>query len=257
MLEVHPPHGATRTWTDFCIHIATITIGLLIAVGLEQTVEYFHHRQQRQQLMAQLHAEAIKNRDSLRRDLELDAEEKWFIATQDAADHELVHFGLVSFTTPVGPCVPGKVGGGKFTVYLAPVDGVWTTARESNLVYLLPVDEAHFYVRLGHNFNLELTGRENMAAACERIFALQTRFAKPSADGATEVWSMTAEQASRLAEAAAGADVAMRSLMARVRINLAVVEYSLRENQDFADFDNSLRGIIDAVDPAQEKGPPK
>jgi hypothetical protein len=46
MLDVHAPHNAVRTWKDFFIHIAAIAVGLLIAIGLEQTVEYFHHRQQ-------------------------------------------------------------------------------------------------------------------------------------------------------------------------------------------------------------------
>jgi hypothetical protein len=46
MLDVHPAHHAASTWRDFFIHIATIVLGLLIAVGLEQTVEYFHHRHQ-------------------------------------------------------------------------------------------------------------------------------------------------------------------------------------------------------------------
>ena len=46
MLDVHPAHHAASTWRDFFIHIATIVIGLLIAVGLEQTVEYFHHQHQ-------------------------------------------------------------------------------------------------------------------------------------------------------------------------------------------------------------------
>ena len=44
MLDVHPPHEAAHTWKDFFIHIATIVIGLLIAVGLEQSVEHIHHR---------------------------------------------------------------------------------------------------------------------------------------------------------------------------------------------------------------------
>ena len=44
MLDVHPPHAPTHTWRDFFIHIATITVGLLIAVGLEQAVEFLHHR---------------------------------------------------------------------------------------------------------------------------------------------------------------------------------------------------------------------
>jgi hypothetical protein len=46
MLDVHAPHETIRTWKSFLLHLATIVIGLLIAVGLEQTVEYFHHRQQ-------------------------------------------------------------------------------------------------------------------------------------------------------------------------------------------------------------------
>ena len=43
-LDVHPAHHAATTWRDFFIHIATIVLGLLIAVGLEQRVEHFHHR---------------------------------------------------------------------------------------------------------------------------------------------------------------------------------------------------------------------
>ncbi len=46
MLDVHPPHSPTHTWKDFFIHVGTICVGLLIAVGLEQTVEYFHHQHQ-------------------------------------------------------------------------------------------------------------------------------------------------------------------------------------------------------------------
>ena len=45
MLDVHAPHSPTHTWKDFFIHIATICIGLLIAIGLEQTVEAIHHKQ--------------------------------------------------------------------------------------------------------------------------------------------------------------------------------------------------------------------
>jgi len=35
MLDVHPPHEAAHTWKDFFIHIATIVVGLLIAIGGE------------------------------------------------------------------------------------------------------------------------------------------------------------------------------------------------------------------------------
>jgi hypothetical protein len=46
MLDVHAPHESIHGWKDFFVHIATIVIGLLIAIGLEQTVEFFHHRHQ-------------------------------------------------------------------------------------------------------------------------------------------------------------------------------------------------------------------
>jgi len=36
------PHESIQTWKSFFIHIATIVIGLLIAVGLEQAVETIH-----------------------------------------------------------------------------------------------------------------------------------------------------------------------------------------------------------------------
>jgi hypothetical protein len=64
MLDVHPPHAPTHTWRDFFIHIATIVIGLLIAVGLEQGVEAIHQHRERHELMEQLdveHRQVLKN----------------------------------------------------------------------------------------------------------------------------------------------------------------------------------------------------
>jgi len=60
MLDVHPPHHAANTWRDFFTHIATIVVGLLIAVGLEQTVEYVHHRREGAELRERLHAESMQ-----------------------------------------------------------------------------------------------------------------------------------------------------------------------------------------------------
>src|SRR6185312_13999432 len=44
LVDVHPSHGPIHSWRDFFIHLATITIGLLIALGLEGYVEWVHHR---------------------------------------------------------------------------------------------------------------------------------------------------------------------------------------------------------------------
>jgi hypothetical protein len=91
MLDVHPPHQAAHTWKDFFIHIATICIGLLIAIGLEQTVEAIHHTHQRHELLDQLEAE---HRQTLK-----DAEDSitydaillnWYSARIDALDSVLL-----------------------------------------------------------------------------------------------------------------------------------------------------------------------
>jgi hypothetical protein len=64
MLDVHPAHHAASTWRDFFIHIATIVLGLLIAVGLEQSVEYFHHSHLAHQAREQLLIERTQNETS-------------------------------------------------------------------------------------------------------------------------------------------------------------------------------------------------
>ncbi len=64
MIDIHAPHERTHSWTDFLIHIATIVVGLFIAIGLEQTVELIHRSHQRHQLEADLRIEAENNRGS-------------------------------------------------------------------------------------------------------------------------------------------------------------------------------------------------
>jgi hypothetical protein len=81
MLDVHPPHEAAHTWTDFFIHIGTIVIGLLIAIGLEQAVELVHHRHQRHDLQVDLHDEADQNLQVIARDLTMVNLEPWLTSS--------------------------------------------------------------------------------------------------------------------------------------------------------------------------------
>ena len=43
-MEIHKPKAA-HSWREFLIEIGTIVIGILIALGLEQSIEAFHERQ--------------------------------------------------------------------------------------------------------------------------------------------------------------------------------------------------------------------
>jgi len=110
MLDVHPPHHAASTWRDFFIHIATIVIGLLIAVALEQTVEYIHHRHQRHQLQEDLHNEAEQNLQVIDRDLKMQNLEPWFDEATLKAGAASPHQEKIQITLPPAPCLPGSVG---------------------------------------------------------------------------------------------------------------------------------------------------
>jgi hypothetical protein len=65
LIDVHPPHEPIHGWRDFFIHLSTITIGLLIALGLEGCVEWQHHRHLVHEAQTSLHAEIQNNAKSL------------------------------------------------------------------------------------------------------------------------------------------------------------------------------------------------
>lgn len=76
MLDVHPPEHGIHGVRDFFIHLLTITVGLLIALGLEASVEALHHRGERLEAEATLREELNQNRATL-------------IAIQKQSDREL------------------------------------------------------------------------------------------------------------------------------------------------------------------------
>ena len=65
MLDVHPPHEAAYSWRDFFVHLATITIGLLIALSLEGCVEWRHHRNLVHEAETSLQREIRSNAENL------------------------------------------------------------------------------------------------------------------------------------------------------------------------------------------------
>jgi hypothetical protein len=65
MLDVHSIHAPVRAWRDFLIHIAIIVVGLCIAVGIQQTVEFFHHRYQLAEMRQVLRLEREGNYEIL------------------------------------------------------------------------------------------------------------------------------------------------------------------------------------------------
>ena len=61
MLDVHPPHKAIEGVGEFFLHLFTISIGLLIAVGIEAAVERHQHRELAAEARDTMTAEIRKN----------------------------------------------------------------------------------------------------------------------------------------------------------------------------------------------------
>src|SRR5690242_13563893 len=57
-----PIHPVAHRWRDFFVQIAAIAIGLLLALGLDRTVGYFHERHQLGQARRDLALEIEQNR---------------------------------------------------------------------------------------------------------------------------------------------------------------------------------------------------
>ena len=135
MLDVHAPHEAVHTWRDFFIHIATIVIGLLIAVGLEQTVELIHHHNQRAELNASLYSDTqktIQDTEDVARYSGLMIQ--WLNGTVNQIDD-----AIDSGKPLADPLTPPD---GDFN---APDDPAWKAARSSGLLELLSQQDIKAY----------------------------------------------------------------------------------------------------------------
>jgi hypothetical protein len=130
MLDVHPAHHAASTWRDFFIHIATIVIGLLIAIALEQTVEYFHHRHQLMEARKELSAEFDENRKILGQNLVA------VKTIQSQLDHNMAL--LREHQTSLAPFA-GKLDY-SYNLYRTP-DAVWQSIQQTGALSLMPHDE--------------------------------------------------------------------------------------------------------------------
>jgi hypothetical protein len=135
MLDVHPPHASAQTWRDFFIHIATIVIGLLIAVALEQTVEAVHHHHVRKELRESLLADARKAvKDTHDANAYTVQSGRWL-------DHRIDQVqDALTTNHPVPPPEPKH-----FTDFAIPDDPTWKAARSSGIVELLPQEEIKIY----------------------------------------------------------------------------------------------------------------
>jgi hypothetical protein len=164
-VEVHPPHHPLHTWKDFWIHLGTITIGLLIALGLEASVEWVHRVHERHMLQRALLDEARRN-------------QQWIAENIDEAEHyeAYVSYELVQEMQHLPENHPGKPLAAPrpdFNFRVASPDtAVWLNARQSGTSALLPDEAAQLYT---DNFSEEQEAIEAKAAV-QQGFSAQLAF---------------------------------------------------------------------------------
>jgi hypothetical protein len=153
MLDVHPPHQPTHTWRDFFIHIATIVVGLLIAVGLEQTVEYIHHRNEVRETRKAL---ALEYKINI---VNSQSRAKEFSRATRMLQRDLAIF-LYLRRHPGAPATewPGEISWTRYSLDFD--DAAWQTAVRSNVIVYMPSDEVkhltELYARLDNCNETEL-----------------------------------------------------------------------------------------------------
>jgi hypothetical protein len=135
VFDVHPPGTSIKGWREFFIHLATITVGLLIALGLEGTVEWLHHRHVMHQAQASLFIEIKTNAESIQRK----------IASIEKHQAELAHVIEVLKRIIADPNGPQQE---TMTVLMdiTSFDNVsWATAQSTGAVTYMPYSVARQY----------------------------------------------------------------------------------------------------------------
>lgn len=170
MIDIHPAQHAATTRRDFLIHLTTVILGIFIAIGLEQTVEYFHHLHQRHQIEEGL-------REELRTDLDRDAEDFRIFAHIRAYTVELksaVSARRAGAASPPAP--PAANDTRRSEIPTAPSIAVWDAAKLDATVTLLPSSEIDLFNGVVLQHSLTFNAIDDFQHAAFALESFEERF---------------------------------------------------------------------------------
>lgn len=171
MLDVHPPPHAAHGWRDFLVHIATIVIGLLIALGLEQSAESIHHRRQVREARDAIAEERVANQHEFADTTEMFRRETKRFQTNLAVLHYLEeHPGAAPDTWP------GKVNWHNYLTTFS--TAAWLTAQNLGVTARMSPADVRQWEHLYDN----LSGVQASNAARLRAISAARRYMASDAD---------------------------------------------------------------------------
>jgi len=169
MLEVHAPHETLHTWKGVFVHIAIIVVGLIIAVGLEQAVESFHHRYLNEQLERQMLEVFVADLRSDGRSLKQLRDLRAYLVEVRTA----IIARLDGRVAPAGP-PSADVRMATFPVFpsMAPYDA----ARANGSIAFLPTTRIRLYNRAAFARELAATVRDHWFEGLAALGAFHERY---------------------------------------------------------------------------------
>ena len=151
MLDVHPPHKAIHGTAEFFLHLFTITVGLLIAVGIEGAVERHHHTELANQAQETLNAEIRRNEDTMVRALASIRQER------SRMDADLASIAKVQ----KDPKEDASLDVSYSSIGLD--ETAWRTAQATDALAYMPYDKAEKYSSIYNAERDFLTAQDRLA----------------------------------------------------------------------------------------------
>jgi hypothetical protein len=139
MIDVHEPHHTIHSWRDFFVHIATIVVGLIIAVGLEQAVEHIHEHHELSETRAALVHEQLANEKLWAAD-----EDDWRRTFAELKNNLVVLEYIKQHPGTSQNALPGDLSWNQYPFTWK--HAVWDAARQKGVVQRMSLNEANGYV---------------------------------------------------------------------------------------------------------------
>jgi hypothetical protein len=167
--RAHAPQSVIHSWRDFLVQIAVVTIGLLLALGLQQIVETVHHRSERAHLEEQMHETFVANQH---------------VIAENVRKLDRLQAYLVDLRASVGAriegrsALPGPVQSDpRNFVYVPPPSlGAYEASKANGTVALLSFDTIRLYDRIGITIAIVQVDLQRYLTAVTALRAFAERF---------------------------------------------------------------------------------